>query len=290
MSIKLKPVEQLKAQVAGYAAYQNEAKYTRRSTLLLERLGDIATDGVGMLSDSYYTLPMTSSYIEGGQLKAREKGTETPLFIGEEYKSFLKDPKNREVVANIADMISAYPTFEAKIREMGIIGLNYNQAKDHKDCLGQGGVNSGFGFSMEKDGEMQDFVAIIPHNPDNIHSISKVNGRVVSLALTRGMDGFEQGVAVSYENLVVIAKRAEGVEFGDMLPEDRSRIPLGHWEELRSKVKEASLKGVILDGNPYNFFYHPSYGFTVIDFRNNYGINRSPNKILEDNIHSTYLM
>ena len=108
---------------------------------------------------------------------------------------------------------------------------------------------------------------LFAQNPDAKHIRTAVNDRAICLALSKGIQGLEQGAAVSYDPPVVISELAPGNELYKMTHEERLQIPDEHWQQLEAAVLLGSERGISIDGNSDNFLYDPDTGFTIIDFR-----------------------
>lgn len=268
MNIESKPPELLQAQVALYAENQSEFDTPGRERALLARIGETALYSAGAPDEVTYPLSTNiRKFVDGEITTIAAKGEHRPMFDREEYADFLKDPKNRETSRHLGELIGAYEEVAPLIDDMGIVGLDLAQAREHPNFLAHGGHNMAFRFSGVIDGQEKQMVALFAQNPDNPHIQSIVNSRAINLATAKGLDGFEQGVAVSYDPPVVVAEMALGKDMASMSHEERQKIPQEHWEKLMDNVMNATERGIAIDANTDNFIYDPDKGFTVIDFR-----------------------
>ena len=263
-----KPVELLQAQVALYAERQSELMYPGRSRALFALLGEAGMHNTDI--SSYATYPRSSAkkvFSDGKVVIQEPVGTALPLFDKQEYASFLKNHDIRKQSKNLAKMITNYEQFAPIVAKMNLPFNDYDASGKHSSMLGRGSNKAAFGFKAMVEGSEKELVAIIDHAPNNAFAQVKIGERAANLALVKGRPGFEQGIAWSNDPPLVIAERAPGVGLDILTPEQKSRIPSNHWDDLATNVANVADIGIELDPMPGNFFYDSNAGFTVIDFR-----------------------
>lgn len=267
-SIVPKPPELLQAQVALYAEQQLEREAPGRERELLASLADVALYPVEPPEHLTYPSPIRMQRVVDGEFQTIvAKGDELPLFDREEYTDFLRNPENHRVSRVLSEMINAYEEVGPTVERLGIIGLDLARAREHPNFLAHGGSNMVFQFDGTVGGEKKALVALFAQNPKDPHIRSKVNERASALSRAKGIDGLEQGVAVSYDPTVLVAEMAPGKDMASMTHEERAAIPQEHWDKLSQTVREAIANGISIDTNSDNFLYDPGSGFTVIDFQ-----------------------
>ena len=263
-----KPPELLQAQVALYAEQQLEKETPGRERELLASLGDVALYPTQPPEYLTYPSPVRIQRVVDEEFKTLvAKGDDLPLFDRGEYTQFLKEPENREAGRVLAGMIGAYDEVAPTIADLGIVGLDLATARSHPNFLAHGGSNMVFQLEVTLDGEPKQLVALFAQSPEDPHIRANVNSRASVLARAKGIQGLEQGVAVSYDPPVLVAEMAPGKDMASLSHKERLAIPEEHWDKLTHTVSEAVEHGLSIDPNSDNFIYDPDSGFTVIDFR-----------------------
>ncbi len=81
-----------------------------------------------------------------------------------------------------------------------------------------------------------------------------------------GQPHFEQLLAASYDDLTLITDYVRGKTLRDISPTKRNRILSKHRQEFIELVTRAAILGIAGDLHFGNIIYHPTDGFTIIDY------------------------
>lgn len=275
--ITQKTPEQLQAQLAIYASSIENITNNGRAETLLANLGRVTLYDEPPDLVTVDEIPFIPMYAVG-------IGAE-PLFDREEYKRSFLESVNHEARKNLATMIRAYGDFRADIEETGILREDQNHLFRHRNYIGSGRDNFAFSFSHETAGEVTEYVALVPkHHPD-FSAAAKMNRRAVALARVKGMRGVEQGIAVSYDPMVIIVSKAAGKLVGSLSAKEISTISSDHQDKLFKYAEDLSKRDISIDANPDNYFYDSKEGFTVIDFETNFYFGK-PSDLMNSNRNS----
>lgn len=93
-----------------------------------------------------------------------------------------------------------------------------------------------------------------------------VGMRIEALEIGHGLAHFEQIVAYSLEDEVVVTEIAEGTLTSMLNPIDLQQITRKQFKDIFDAILIARDRNIVLDYGPNNFFYHPERGFTIIDY------------------------
>ncbi len=263
-----KSPEQVQAQVAVYASTQIEHIHPGRQRALVHELGQAVTYSTAPDETTYPRTVALKEFTDTGTITIKPKGHPEPLLIKSEYVELMRRPERHRQVANLAEMITAYGDFSDDIAGISIFGIDLETAKSHPNFLGSGGSEMAFTFEHAYlDNSSKKFVVRCEQNPESINAHSKVNQRATALALGIGINGLEQGTAVSFDLPVVISEFVPGKAMSGLSDRERAEIPRDHWQKLAETIKQASFMGIAIDTNKDNFLYEPEMGFTIIDYR-----------------------
>jgi hypothetical protein len=204
-----------------------------------------------------------------------------PLFDKKEYLSLLRKTPKQELV-NLAAMIATYEALSTQVEDLSqMVGsiaektapLSRYKRPDllavrlHPDFVGMGRFNIAFSRHVLIDDEEKDAVVIIPQPSPDFSDKSRLNQRAITLSKTKGLAGFEQGIAVSYDPAVLVTERAPGKTVEQLSGPERRAISPERWQALLESVQ--ALNGRVgFDTNPDNYLYDPAQGFTIIDLGN----------------------
>ncbi len=122
-------------------------------------------------------------------------------------------------------------------------------------------------------------------NPDDFESLPPnefmMRDYVEPLLFARGLDGFEQIVAVMPATDIgptaVIVERVPGSMLESMTTEQINNIPEEHFDRLFEIFDTAIANNIMPDLTANNIIYNPAKGFTLIDFQlnNDVGVHTS---------------
>lgn len=272
-----KPAELLQAQIGIYSNSLPDLEGTyRKSELIIRSLGEAAA-GLAAPDSATYLAKNTKKGFDDddNHVTLQHIGDEIPLFDKKEYNASITNTGNRALAPNLAKLITGYTEYKDEITNSGMLGLTLDAAKQHPNFLSYGGSEIAFKFThTEPNGSTKTMIARYGQMKDSEHSdtalsinLNKANGRAITFAAGAGIEGLEQGAAVSYDPPVVISEFAEGKNLYNLSADERAAIPAEHWDKLTAAVNKASAVGILLDVNSDNFIYNTDNGFTVLDYR-----------------------
>ena len=259
----LKSTHILQAQVAMYSDLQQEGMFPGRQEALLDHL---VTDNLFELPKTATTYPRTVAkreFVNDECVTLKARGDAEPLFVPNEYIAMLRQYDHRVNIETLSRFLQNYSVFEEQIENLQLSG-NPQAASKHPNFLANGGSMLAYRFQASLNSELgDDFVGLFHAGGKK----SVVLGRALALTLSDGIEGFEQGVALSLEKPIIISHFAQGVNLYNLSYEARTRIPDEHWKILEESIRRGSDRGITIDFNTDNFLYNQSTGFTTIDFR-----------------------
>jgi DNA-binding protein YbaB len=102
---------------------------------------------------------------------------------------------------------------------------------------------------------------------DNRYASSQIEEYYHKMKIGQSIPHFEQVVAYSAENGVVISELAKGKSIDEIGVSIYEQITNEQIEEILESLVLAAHNGVVIDEHPNNIFYDPTVGFTIIDFK-----------------------
>jgi len=96
--------------------------------------------------------------------------------------------------------------------------------------------------------------------------VQGVEDRIDHLLIGKGLDGLEQIITYSIDDLAVLTEAAPGVSIKDLSPDKVAKMSREHFEALAILLDKCEAPGIIIDQDPENVFFDAEKGFTLIDY------------------------
>lgn len=242
---QLKPREVLQAQVASFAHEATAEDETRGK--LLDRIAHITVNG-------------TADLIDVKSPKSTDNHT-SKSGLDKDYAEYLKSVGgfSHDGIIGRARLIQDYSQFAPSIKSLKAELSSMDEPFKHDSHVGSGGNISV--YSIEQAGKKY----VVRGVDWNKSSPDLVDSRVAGGILAKGIKGFEQFVAASYEEGVVVSEYAPGKQMLELSLDDAKHITDEQLGDLVDGVIEFSKRGGGMDPKPSNLLYDADEGFTVID-------------------------
>jgi len=237
------------AQLMGFLS-EADFGYPDRDTLY-DRLVFFATRaaflGLNFSADEKYVGRLADWYEEV------ELGTKISLFSAKEYRQHLKSwgVEKRRIISYMVEKTLAYKQYEPKVKLFLEQLKQLENSKDHPDHIAQDV------FNIKLNGK--DYVIKIRH-------MRNVSDYLMGTSYIAGEDHFEQIVAASFEDGVIISEKIPGKQFDQLSAEEVMSISDEQICRGFKSLLQAQDRRLPMENKSKNIMYDHEEGFGFIDF------------------------
>lgn len=213
-----------------------------------------AFEGLKYETDETYI----KDYRRGKNSKA-ELGETIDLLSAEEYQKYLESLNNekREIVQYMAKKLAAYDQYKDGIRLFLEEMRGFGKINEHPAHIAQDVFNIVIGGKE----------CVLKYRPYPGHIAAYLMGT----SYIEGEDHFEQILAVSVEDGVILSEKIPGEQMNKLSPEDVMNVSDQQIKQCFESLFKAHEKDLPMENKSKNIMYDKDAGFGFIDFISDFG-------------------